>query len=190
MYDHIQPNVDGDLHSMYHPLSSIESILRLFSSDYPSYTQIFQIATSAQGRPINAIKVSDYTSSTDKLEFVILGGSHAREWISPASILYSIHSLLLTLDGDASKDVQKLLQRVEFTFVPTINPDGYAYTFEHDRFWRKNRQDVGQGCFGIDLNRQWSVCSICPKDPDQHQGQGLQMACSIAPKPLSRFLPW
>lgn len=157
VHDQIQPNVDGDLHSMYHTLSSIESILRLFSSDYPSYTQTFQIATSAQGRPVNAIKVSDYTSSTAKLEFVILGGSHAREWISPASILYSIHSLLLTLDGDASKDVRKLLQRVEFTFVPTINPDGYVYTFEHDRFWRKNRQDVGQGCFGIDLNRQWSV---------------------------------
>lgn len=38
---------------------------------------------------------------------------------------------------------------------PTINPDGYKYTFEKDRLWRKNLKPYG--IFrGVDLNRNFA----------------------------------
>jgi hypothetical protein len=35
--------------------------------------------------------------------------------------------------------------------------DGYEYSFEHSRLWRKTRYDTGSvlGCKGIDPNRGW-----------------------------------
>ncbi|XP_069972408.1 carboxypeptidase B-like [Penaeus vannamei] len=36
------------------------------------------------------------------------------------------------------------------------NPDGYLYSWETNRLWRKNRRPVsGGGCDGVDLNRNW-----------------------------------
>lgn len=39
-------------------------------------------------------------------------------------------------------------------FFPIVNPDGYRYTFESDRLWRKNRQPHGL-YKGVDLNRNF-----------------------------------
>jgi len=36
-----------------------------------------------------------------------------------------------------------------------VNPDGYLYTTNTDRYWRKNRRDNGDGTFGVDPNRNW-----------------------------------
>lgn len=40
--------------------------------------------------------------------------------------------------------------------MPVANPDGYEYTHQVDRLWRKNRGGVGKGrCAGVDLNRNF-----------------------------------
>ena len=60
--------------------------------------------------------------------------------------------------GDDS--IRNLLKTTELWFVVVANPDGYQYTFEGDRFWRKNLRDnndngtieVGDG---VDLNRNF-----------------------------------
>lgn len=118
------------------------------------------------------------------LSFVIAGTQHAREWIAPSTILYLIHDLVSVEEGEgqrrSEKQRAKLLNQVEFTFVPVVNvrpssffssfsrrvlvlnatnpqPDGYVYSWDQDRLWRKSRQPVGKDgeCFGIDLNRNW-----------------------------------
>jgi extracellular matrix protein 14 len=59
------------------------------------------------------------------LNFVIAGGQHAREWIAPSTILYLIHDLVAVGEGEhqrkAEKVRAKLLNQVEFTFVPVVN---------------------------------------------------------------------
>ncbi|GAA5975320.1 hypothetical protein JCM11641_005936 [Rhodosporidiobolus odoratus] len=94
-----------------------------------------------------------------KLEFVVAGTQHAREWVAASTILYLIHDLLALQEEAGGKMDEKararLLNQVDFTFVPVVNPDGYVYSWDVDRLWRKSRQHVGKDCFGIDLNRNW-----------------------------------
>jgi len=83
--------------------------------------------------------------------------------------MYFLHSLLTSARENRTGEIIKLLKAFTFTVIPTINPDGYTYSHDHSRMWRKNRQDVGDSkCLGIDLNSNWgykwrhpksSVCS-------------------------------
>ena len=62
------------------------------------------------------------------------------------------------------------------------NPDGYEYSRNYDRKWRKNRNtkncycnNFGEGC-GVDLNRNWGYkwsnigASDNPCDYEQYHG--------------------
>lgn len=42
----------------------------------------------------------------------------------------------------------------DWYFVPVLNVDGYKYTFEKDRLWRKNIKPYGRNR-GVDLNRNF-----------------------------------
>jgi len=63
-----------------------------------------------------------------------VSGIHAREWISPAAVTYFINELVTK-----SNNYWDILQAVDFYFFPVVNPDGYEFTFESDRLWRKTR---------------------------------------------------
>lgn len=65
------------------------------------------------------------------------------QWVGPASAMYFLHALLVDATDAPNGRTAKLLRTFAFTIVPTINPDGYVYSREHSRMWRKNRQDVG-----------------------------------------------
>ena len=54
---------------------------------------------------------------------------------------------------DTDPRVRALLDRVRFFIVPVVNPDGYVYSWNVDRYWRKNRR----GDYGVDLSRNYSV---------------------------------
>uniref|UniRef100_A0A1X7V0C7 Peptidase M14 domain-containing protein n=1 Tax=Amphimedon queenslandica TaxID=400682 RepID=A0A1X7V0C7_AMPQE len=80
---------------------------------------------------------------------------HAREWISGATCMYIADSL--TNNPDGSERISNILQNVEIIFVPLVNPDGYEYSWNGDRLWRKNRQvNSGSSCRGVDLNRNYN----------------------------------
>lgn len=47
-------------------------------------------------------------------------------------------------------------QNLTWHIIPVLNPDGYAYSWNQDRFWRTNRSPTG-GCSGVDLNRNFDA---------------------------------
>lgn len=85
-------------------------------------------------------------------------GIHAREWIAPATALHLINRLT------SDPSLRPLLRAIDIYVLPSVNPDGYEYTRQVDRFWRKTRSPpqarkgrrVGRSeCYGVDPNRNF-----------------------------------
>jgi Zinc carboxypeptidase/Immune inhibitor A-like, MAM domain len=65
---------------------------------------------------------------------------HAREWIS-VEVNQRLLEWLIKMYREDRQEIVNLLQTTELWFVVVANPDGYQYTFDHDRLWRKNLRD-------------------------------------------------
>ena len=120
------------------------------------------IGTTHDGRPIWAYKLapplppppSVLTSIPIIRSVVIFGGTHAREWIGPAVVMYLFHELLE--QSKSSFPHALLAGKLNLHAIPVVNPDGYVYTWTNNRYWRKNRRDNGNNIFGVDLNRNFA----------------------------------
>ena len=54
--------------------------------------------------------------------------------------------------------VTQLLNQYNFYFIPVMNPDGYTFSWEEERFWRKSRNvNSFTTCMGTDLNRNYDA---------------------------------
>ncbi|KAL4235386.1 Sodium-dependent noradrenaline transporter [Mactra antiquata] len=112
------------------------------------------LGTSYEGRVVRMIKLSKAGSAANKRKIFIDGGIHAREWVSPATVIYMIEMLAYNPNNNAS--INTLLNRYDVYLAPLINPDGYQYSGSSYRLWRKNRRNNPQGnCYGVDLNRNF-----------------------------------
>ncbi|MBL1218709.1 MAG: hypothetical protein D8M59_14600 [Planctomycetes bacterium] len=123
-------------------------------ADYPDLASRFSIGQSLEGREIFGLKITA-PGGGDKAGVLYNSNQHAREWITPMVTMYIADRLLR--EYATNQEVQDLLSRCEFFIVPTVNPDGYVYSWTRNRMWRKNRRNNGGGSYGVDLNRNWSV---------------------------------
>lgn len=131
----------------YYELDVINKWLDSMARKFPNQTEIVIGGKSYEGREIKGVKLS-YKENNPGV--FIEGGIHAREWISPATVTYIMNQLLTSSD----KNIRYIAENVDWYFFPSINPDGYTYTHEKDRLWRKTRQPYNN-CFGADPNRNW-----------------------------------
>lgn len=111
------------------------------------------IGFSFEGRPIHGVKIGEPDDAFERPNVLYVATHHAREWISTEFamrlITYLADSLALTPNGAA------LLAARDVWVVPVLNPDGYQFSFEVERLWRKNRRPNGDGSVGVDLNRNY-----------------------------------
>ncbi|QLL32751.1 hypothetical protein HG536_0D02730 [Torulaspora globosa] len=151
----------------FRDLETIYSWLDLLEHSFPHLVKVEWVGETFEGRSLKALHISTNNPETnpEKKTIVMTGGIHAREWISISSVCWTVYQLL-TKYGMSKKET-RFLDHLDFLIIPVFNPDGYAYTWEHDRLWRKNRQETFvPSCPGIDIDHsfdyQWTANNEFP----------------------------
>ncbi len=159
----------------YQSYAAIVDKLQAWTNANPTKVQFVpSIGKSFEGRDIPLVKITNFNSAAPKKAIWWNGGQHAREWISPATVMYQVNKLLTT----DSPQVDAWLNAFEFYVTPIQNPDGYEFTrTPGNRLWRKNRRRNSDGSYGVDLNRNWDehwgvVGTSKSPSSDVYQGEG------------------
>lgn len=138
----------------YRPLETINAWLEIIEQTFPEIVTLEDIGQTFEHRSYKVVHFSvkkDGVEHETKKTVVITGGVHAREWISVSSVLYTIYSMLSYYQENPT-----IFDNLDFLFIPVLNPDGYEYTWNTDRLWRKNRQEtILPRCFGIDIDHSY-----------------------------------
>jgi Zinc carboxypeptidase len=141
----------------------IRDELRDVAAQNPQIVKLVVLGKTYQGRDLIALKLTQGgANQRDGSRPAVLYSSlqHAREWISLEVNRRLLHHFI---DGWRANnaEIRDLLRTTELWFVVSANPDGYQYTFDHERLWRKNLRDnngdgqIGVGD-GVDPNRNFA----------------------------------
>ncbi len=140
----------GSWYDNYQQYNDIVTRLDDLAAAYPAVATRESAGTSLQGRDIPVVRITGPGDASNRPMVFINGCQHAREWVSPATVMFIAERLMEDYGSD--QRVTDLLDSVEVVVAPMVNPDGYVYSWTNNRFWRKNRR----GGYGVDLNRNWS----------------------------------
>jgi Zinc carboxypeptidase len=132
------------------------------ASDNPDIAKLTSIGKSRQGRDILAVRLTEGARrSRDGAKPAVLyvTTQHAREWMATEMGRRLAHWYVDRYRA-GDKEVRKIFKESEIWYVPVSNPDGYQYTFDQERLWRKTlRDNNGDGQItvgdGVDPNRNY-----------------------------------
>jgi carboxypeptidase T len=138
----------------YHTYEEVQAELKELVGKHPDRAQWHDLGRSVQKRSILAIEIGDLKEAgPNPPQVLVLGCHHAREWISVEIPMKLAHELLE--NPGHNTDIQGLIKAARIWLIPMLNPDGHHYTVVHDRMWRKNLRNNGDGTLGVDLNRNY-----------------------------------
>ncbi|XP_044731556.1 carboxypeptidase B-like [Chrysoperla carnea] len=146
-------NLDDITFDRYYRSYEINNYLDKLAENYQNLTSVIDIGNTFENRTMKLLRIST-GGNNSKPAIFIDGGIHAREWISTAQVLYIIQQLV-----ENYKENFDLIENIDWYLLPLINYDGYEYTFDFDRYWRKTRSGSENAsnafCIGADANRNF-----------------------------------
>ncbi len=141
----------GDTFKVYRsfdkPVTGIRATLAAWAAA-DTLIHVDSIGASIEGRPILAVKIGAAADAPSRPNVLFMATHHAREWVSTEMAMRLIRWIADSLS-------RPLLAARDVWVIPVENPDGYQYTFDVDRLWRKNRRSNGDGSTGVDPNRNY-----------------------------------
>ncbi|XP_053672394.1 carboxypeptidase B-like [Anopheles nili] len=148
---------DNPILTKYLRYNEMVTYIDSLAKKHPDLVSVSEIGKSFEGRPIPGVTIRSpqsyraqaHQNGSQPIVFID-AGIHAREWAAPAMAMYLISELVENAAQNAD-----LLEGLTWVIVPIANPDGYEYSHEHERLWRKTRRPAGRNCFGIDGNRNY-----------------------------------
>ncbi len=187
---------DGNMGG-YHTYDQMVEHINNMQSQFPDFVNIIEIGQSIENRAIYAVKISDnpLVNESDTEGVVYFEAvTHAREPMSLEATLYYMWWLLENMAAD--EEANYLVNNREIYFTPIVNPDGYVFNEINDPngggLWRKNRYDAGNGCFGVDLNRNypygWGLDSGSSDNPCSNTFRGNNPLSEPESSSVANFL--
>jgi Zinc carboxypeptidase/Immune inhibitor A-like, MAM domain len=149
----------------------------------PQLLKLEVLGTTPEGREYIALKMTQSAREVpdgSRPAVLYVATHHAREWISTEVARRLLHWYIDRWRAN-DKDIKELLKNVELWFVLVHNPDGYQYTFDVERLWRKNLRDNDENGIittndGVDLNRNY----------DEHWNYDAEGSSSLFPSETYR----
>ncbi|NXH21641.1 CBPO Carboxypeptidase, partial [Bucco capensis] len=145
---------EGYVYTEYHPMEEIYQWMTQIQESSSELVTQHYLGRTVENRPMYYLKISQPSDKTKKIIWMDCG-IHAREWISPAFCQWFVKEILQNYTSDPK--ISRFLQNLDLYVLPVLNIDGYIYSWEKDRLWRKNRSPFQNGtCYGTDLNRNFN----------------------------------
>ncbi|CAF1118216.1 unnamed protein product [Adineta steineri] len=137
----------------YATYKQMETYLDEKAAADPTHIKVIDIGKTYEGRSIKVISIKMNPASTRNIW--IDCGIHAREWITPATCIWSIEEFINEYNN-RDPIIRQILDKWTVYVAPSLNPDGYEYSqTSGNRLWRKNRFPTNALCNGVDLNRNY-----------------------------------
>jgi len=138
----------------YQGHDEINAFIEGLASSNSEWISIKNIGQTHEGRDMKVIEITK--AGPGKPIAWIEAGIHAREWIASATATFMINELVNNYEENKA-----IVDNLNIHFLPMANPDGYEYSRNSDRMWRKNRNRDNKAagekaCVGTDLNRNWA----------------------------------
>uniref|UniRef100_A0A3Q3E9P5 Carboxypeptidase A1 n=2 Tax=Labrus bergylta TaxID=56723 RepID=A0A3Q3E9P5_9LABR len=147
-------NTDSFDYSRYHTIDEIYSFQDMLVAENPNFVSKIVIGQSYQGRPLNVLKFS--TGGSNRPAIWMDTGIHSREWVTQASGTWFAKKIVTAYGTDPT--LTAILDKMDIFLEIVTNPDGFYYSHNSNRMWRKTRKpNPGSNCVGVDPNRNWDA---------------------------------
>ncbi|XP_065361896.1 carboxypeptidase B1 [Calliphora vicina] len=160
------PTYPLNVFERYYRHEEINENMEYLAKLYPSRVFVKTFGWTYEHRPLKIISITNGDGRKNKNIIFIDAAMHAREWITPSMALFIMNELSVNYQTH-----EKLLQDFDWIIMPMVNADGYEYSHEENRYWRKTRRpsDLSLDCYGTDPNRnfgyQWGLTEGASADP-------------------------
>ncbi|WYZ45709.1 hypothetical protein EsH8_VIII_001025 [Colletotrichum jinshuiense] len=146
---------DLSWYDSYHPYADHVRYFTDLHESFPDNSELVYSGHSYENRSIHGIHLWG-NDGPGKPAVLYHGTVHAREWISAPVVEY-ITLQLINAHKNATNATDSILNQYDFHIFPVVNPDGFVFSQEVDRLWRKTRTPPPpkQTCYGTDINRNW-----------------------------------
>ena len=156
----LRDSVQAAVPASYLDLQGILDRMQAIAAAYPAIARVVDLTatyntpTTAEGRHLYALKISDNVGTDeDEPSVLVIAAHHAREITTPVIALAAADRLTSQYATDSR--IAAAVNGHEIWIAPVWNPDGYNHVFTTDNLWRKNRR-VFAGGVGVDINRNYS----------------------------------
>lgn len=154
-YWSVYPYLDYDDYNSY---ADIARWMRYLSEKYKESVKLeLQHFKTYKGRWIYGLNFHEPNAIYRKPVVVLHGAMQARDWITPAVLMYMSKWILDPPTSEMRSKITQILKTYDIEIWPVINPDGYVYTHTTDRLWNKNIAPQAFGCKGVNLDRNFEV---------------------------------
>ncbi len=144
----------------FHDYASLESALTDLAKKY-AFIKMDVVGKSLEGRNLYMLTITNHAAKFSELDIpavFFMGTHHAREHISTETP-YLLAKYLAEQYANKDPRIMNLIDNRVIYILPLVNPDGSEFDISSGQYqmWRKNRRPNGDGTFGVDLNRNYSV---------------------------------